>query len=371
MTFTFVAPCYFGVESAAVFDFKRIGAQNIAVTDGRITFTGDEEVLAAANLWSRCTERIMILLSSFPAATFDELFDGVSAIPWEDYIPKAGRFPVKGSSLSSTLSSVPACQSIVKKAVVNRLMRGHRTEFLPERGQEYRIRFSIRKNVAEVFLDTSGDGLHKRGYRRKAMLAPLKETLSAAIADFGRIRRDSLMQDPFCGSGTLVIESAMKALNIAPGLQRSFAAEHYEFLPKGLFEAARSAARAEAKPDAAFEGHGFDIDPEAVALAEANAQKAGVGKQCRFSVADAARFSPPSNSIVLTNPPYGERLLDKQAAAKLSSSFGRALNASPPASAYIITADDEFEAHFGKKAQKRRKIYNGMIPCQIYMYWPK
>lgn len=369
MNFTFVAPCYFGLESAAAFDFKRIGAQDVKITDGRIHFSGDEQVLAKANLWSRCTERILILLASFPARTFDELFDGVYAIPWENYIPRNGKFPVKGSSLSSQLSSVPACQSIVKKAAVQALRHGHKVEFLPERGEEYRIRFSIRKDMVEVFLDTSGEGLHKRGYRRRASLAPLKETLAAAMADFGRIRRSSIMQDPFCGSGTLVIESAMKALNIAPGLRRSFAAEHYAFLPTGLFEEARAQAMAEMIPDAPFEGYGLDIDPDIIQLAAANAKLAGVEKQCRFAVADAAAFAPSAESIVLTNPPYGERLLDKDTAARLVASFGKAMAKNPVSGAYIITADETFETHFGKRASKRRKVYNGMIPCQIYMYY--
>lgn len=369
MNFTMVAPCYFGVESAAAFDFKQIGAQNVRVTDGRITFEGDARVLADANLHSRCAERVMILLKSFTATTFDELFDGVYEIPWEDYIPKTGYFPVKGSSLSSTLSSVPASQSIVKKAVVNRLMKGHNTQFLPERGEEYRIRFSIRKNVAELFLDTSGEGLHKRGYRRVASAAPLKETLCAAMADFGRIRRNSLMADPFCGSGTLVIESALKALNIAPGMQRRFAAEHYAFLPKGVFEEARAEARAKEKRDAPFVAVGSDIDPAMASLAAANAKKAGVEECCRFEVKDVANFAPDAQSTVLTNPPYGERLLDKKQAALLAQTLGNSLQAHPAKASYIISADDAFEAHYGQKATKRRKVYNGMIPCQIYMYY--
>lgn len=369
MEFNLVAPCYFGLESAATFDFKRIGAQDIRVTDGRIAFKGDARVLAEANLWSRCTERIMILLATFPAKTFDELFDGVSAIPWQNYIPRNGRFPVKGSSLSSVLSSVPACQSIVKKSIVEALRRGHDIKFLPETGDEYRIRFSIRKDVAEVFLDTSGAGLHKRGYRRTAGLAPLKETLAAAIADFARVRRDSIVQDPFCGSGTLVIESALKALNMAPGLNRSFAAEHYSFLPDGLFDNAREAARAEIKHDAAFEGFGFDIDPAAIDLARYNAEVAGVGKRCRFAVADVANFAPSSQSIILANPPYGERLMEKADVAKLTESFGSALKNSPVKGAYVITTDSEFEKNFGKRATKRRKVYNGMLPAQIYMYY--
>ena len=273
MQFEFTAPCYFGLESAAVFDFRRLGAGNVQVTDGRISFTGGAQLLAEANLWSRCTERIMIRLASFPAPTFDDLFDGVFALPWEDYIPRDAQFPVKGSSLSSTLSSVPACQSIVKKAVVERLRKGHKVAFLPERGAQYRIRFSIRKDLAEVFLDTSGDGLHKRGYRPAAGAAPLKETLAAAMADFARVRRDSQVQDPFCGSGTLVIEAALKARNLAPGLHRRFAAEHYAFLPAGLFDAAREKARAEARPDAAFTGEGSDNDPAAIRLAAVSASR--------------------------------------------------------------------------------------------------
>lgn len=370
MKYTMVAPCYFGLESAAAFDFKRIGAEDVKVTDGRISFTGGPQVVADANLWSRCAERVMILLATFPANTFDELFDGVSHIPWEEYIPRNGKFPVKGSSLSSALTSVPACQSIVKKAVVERMRKGHDITFLPERGEEYKIRFSIRKDQAEIFLDTSGEGLHKRGYRKTAgVLAPLKETLAAAISDFSRVRRESLVQDPFCGSGTLVIESALKALNIAPGLKRSFAAEHYSFLPVGLFEERRQAAQAEAKQDAGFEGFGFDIDPEAVEQARMNAKLAGVGKQCRFEVADAGRFAPVKESIVLTNPPYGERLLDAKAAGELAVRLGKALERNPVSGTYVITADNEFEQHFGRKATKRRKVYNGMIPCQIYMYY--
>lgn len=369
MNYNFVAPCYFGLEAAAAFDFRRIGATDVRVTDGRIAFSGSARVLADANLWSRCTERILILLARFDATTFDELFDGVYAVPWEEFIPKTGQFPVKGSSLSSQLSSVPAAQRIVKKAAVERLRKGHGVQFLGERGEEYRIRFSIRKNIAEIFLDTSGDGLHKRGYRRIAGEAPLKETLAAAMADYARVRRDSLVQDPFCGSGTLIIESALKARNVAPGLRRRFAAEHYAFLPAGVFEEARASAQQEARPDAAFEGFGFDIDPQAVALASANAKLAGVGDCCRFAAAEVARFAPASSSLVLSNPPYGERLGSHRQAASLAAELGKALRHSPVAGASIITADDDFEQHFGRTATKRRKVYNGMIPCRLYQYY--
>ncbi|MGN0984350.1 MAG: class I SAM-dependent RNA methyltransferase [Gemmiger sp.] len=367
--FTLVAPCFFGTESTLSFEVRRLGAQNVKVTDGRVAFEGDASLIAAANLNLRTAERVLLLLKTFPAATFDELFDGVYAIPWEELLPADAQFPVKGSSLSSQLSSVPACQSIVKKAVVKRLQRGHKTQTLPETGALYKIRFALRKNVVEVMLDTSGDGLHKRGYRRNATLAPIKETLAAAIADLGHVRRDSLVQDPFCGSGTLVIEAAQKALNLAPGLRRRFAAEQFDFVPPALWKEQRQKALEETRRDAAFEGFGYDIDPAAVALANANAKLAGVGDRCRFEVADVRNFSARSGAIVLTNPPYGERLGDAAEAASLAKTLGAVWHAQPGAGLYAITADDGFETHFGQKAARRRKIYNGMIPCQLYMYF--
>ena len=369
MKFDLIAPCYFGTESTAAFEVRRLGAEDVKVTDGRIAFSGPADIIAAANLNLRCAERVLLLLKTYTATTFDELFDGVTSIPWEELIPADAQFPVKGSSLSSTLSSVPACQSIVKKAVVERLKKGHKTLMLPETGALYKIRFSIRKNVVEVMLDTSGDGLHKRGYRRNATGAPIKETLAAAIADLGRVRRDSIVADPFCGSGTMVIEAAQKAMNIAPGLRRRFAAEHYTFCPPEIWARQREKALSEIRRDAAFEGFGYDIDPAAVALATQNAKLAGVGDRCHFELADVKDFAPRPEMIVLTNPPYGERLGDLATAAKLAGVLGKALEEHPVAGAYIITADADLEKHLGKKASRRRKLYNGMIPCQVYMYY--
>ena len=367
--YTLVAPCFFGTESTLSFEVKRLGAQQVKVTDGRVAFAGDVSLIAAAKLNLRTAERVLLLLKTYTATTFDELFDGVYSIPWEELLPADAAFPVKGSSLSSQLSSVPACQSIVKKAIVKRMQAGHHTSTLPETGALYKVRFALRKNVVEVMLDTSGDGLHKRGYRRNATLAPIKETLAAAIADLGRIRRDSLMQDPFCGSGTLVIEAAQKALNIAPGLRRRFAAEKFDFIPAQVWAEQRQKAIEEARPDAAFEGYGYDIDPDAVALAQANARLAGVGERCHFEVADVKDFTPRPEATVLTNPPYGERLGDAAEAASLAKTLGMAWRAHPGQGLYAITADADFEKHFGTPAVKRRKIYNGMIPCQIYMYF--
>ncbi len=369
MKYNLIAPCHFGTESAAAFDFKRIGAENIAVTDGRVAFTGDADIIAAANLQSRCAERVLMLLKTYKATTFDELFDGVASIAWEELLPEDAEFPVKGSSLSSTLSSVPACQSIVKKAIVERMKRGHKVQTLPEDGALYKIRFSIRKDTVEVMLDTSGDGLHKRGYRRNSTEAPIKETLAATIIDLGRIYHDTVAQDPFCGSGTLMIEAALKAMNIAPGLRRHFSAEHYDFIPQEAWKRQRERALDEIKKDIAFQGFGFDIDPAAVALANTNAKLAGVEKHCKFFEADVKKFAPAQGSMIFTNPPYGERLGSLTEAAALEKLLGQRLEQNPVRSAYIITADADFEQNFGKKAKRRRKLYNGMIPCQVYMYF--
>lgn len=369
LEYRMIAPCYFGAESAAAFDIRRIGAKDVTVTDGRVAFTGGAGVLAAANLHSRCAERILLLLKTGRAETFDALFDLAYSVPWEELMPADAAFPVKGSSLSSQLSSVPACQSIVKKAVVERLKKGHRVQVLPESGGEYRIRFSLRKNEAEIMLDTSGEGLHKRGYRRQSTLAPIKETLACAMLDLGRIYPDSTVQDPFCGSGTLCIEAAMKALHIAPGLHRRFAAERYAFVPAGTFQRARADALEQVVRDAPFEAVGFDIDGDAVALAAHNAKLAVVASHVRFYRADVKDFAPRAGSLVFTNPPYGEHLGDAGTAAALERTLGQRLAACSVKGAYIITADSDFEAHFGRKAQRRRKLYNGMIPCQVYMYY--
>ena len=367
--FRLIAPCYFGTESTTAFEVRRLGAEDVQVTDGRVAFSGGADMIAAANLNLRCAERVVVLLKTYQATTFDELFDGVYEIPWEELIPADAQFPVKGSSLSSQLSSVPACQSIVKKAIVKRLMQGHKTSYLPETGALHKIRFSIRKNQVEIMLDTSGDGLHKRGYRRNSTLAPIKETLAAAIADLGRVRRDTLMMDPFCGSGTMVIEAAQKALNIAPGLRRRFAAEQYSFVPAAVWAEQREKCLSETRLDAAFEGRGFDIDPAAVELATQNAKLAGVGERCHFEVADVRNFETDPAAIVLTNPPYGERLGSLDEAAELAGVLGARWEKHPGSGLYVITADMEFESHFGTRANRRRKLYNGMIPCQVYMYF--
>ncbi len=366
--YNLVSPCFFGAEKTLSFEVKKSGGEDLTVNDGRVYYTGDESVIAACNLNLRCGERVLILLKTFTAETFDELFDGVFAVPFEDFIPKDGRFPVKGASLSSTLSSVPACQSIVKKAVVKRLQKGHKTEFLTERGRQYSLRFSIRKNKVELFLDTSGEGLHKRGYRRNAMVAPIRETLAATIADQSRVFPDSLVFDPCCGSGTLLIEAAQKALRIAPGLNRSFAAERNGLVSPSIWQEERDRAAAQQITGADFAAIGYDIDEEALSVARHNARLAGVGDYLSFERADLFEFKVTKGSIVLANPPYGERLSDEGEAQDIIRSLGKSLLGSG-ASAYIISPDPEFEKLFGAKADRRRKLYNGMISCQLYMYF--
>ncbi len=369
MEYNLIAPCYFGTESSAAFDFKRIGAKDVEITDGRISFKGDSDIIAAANIHSRCAERILILLKTYKATTFDELFDGVSDIPWEDLMPYDAEFPVKGSSLSSTLSSVPACQSIVKKAIVERLKAKHGVQTLPESGNLYKLRFSIRKDIAQIMIDTTGVGLHKRGYRKNSTLAPLKETLAATIVDLGRIYHDTVAQDPFCGSGTIMIEAAMKAMNMAPGLKRNFIAQKYAFLDSDAFTRQRKLALEEIKRDVTFKGIGYDIDPIAVEIANANAKLAGVSDKCKFYVGDVKDFMPTQGSMIFTNPPYGERIADTETATALEKMLGSVLTTYPVRSSYIITSNPEFEINFGRKAKRRRKLYNGMIPCQVYMYF--
>ncbi len=369
MNYKLIAPCYFGTESVLNYEIKRIGGENIEVTDGRITFTGDETTIVKANLHLRTAERVLILLKEFTATTFDELFDGVKSFPFEKLLPEDANFPVKGSSLSSILSSVPACQSIVKKAIVESLRKGHNTQNLYEDGIVYKIRFSIRKDKVALMLDTSGDGLHKRGYRRNSGEAPIKETLAATIVDLARIRDHHVVQDPFCGSGTLLIEAAQKAMNIAPGLTRRFASENYAFIPKEIWAKERQKAKDEIRQNTEFKAYGFDIDEEVIEIAKENAKKAGVSQYIKFHVGDVKSFSPQEESIVITNPPYGERLADKQTATELEEILSRRLAQNPVKASYIITSDSQFEENFDKKANKRRKLYNGMIPCQLYMYY--
>lgn len=319
---------------------------------------------------SRFSERIQVLVGTFPARTFDQLFEAVRALPWERWIGKDDAFPVKGRSLSSQLHSLPDCQKIIKKAIVERLRSRYHLNWFAESGSLYQVQFLIMKDQVSVMLDTSGVGLHKRGYRRNAAEAPIKETLAAALAALSRVRTDASLYDPCCGSGTLLIESALYAMHIAPGLQRSFSAQHWAQVPEELWQQERDRARDLVLRDASFMAYGSDVDAAAATLAMDNARKAGVIAHVRTHVADLADFAPESeHGCVICNPPYGERLLDLKQAEALYSTMGRVF---PPRHGWnytIITADETFEQCFGRRADKRRKLYNGMIKCQAYMYF--
>ncbi|MDD3192384.1 MAG: class I SAM-dependent RNA methyltransferase [Oscillospiraceae bacterium] len=364
------APCLFGLESVLSGELKRMGAKNIEASDGKVTFTGDWSMLAKANIWLRTAERVLIVLDSFRAETFEELFQGVVKIPFEDYVGKDDAFPVKGWSLNSQLASVPDCQSIIKRAAVKRMEQHYHQSWFTETGVMHQIQFSIRKNIATIFLDTSGAGLHKRGYRQTSVLAPIKETLAAGIVDFTRLYDDSVIYDPFCGSGTLLIEAVLKGMNIAPGINRRFAAESWGCIPAEAWKDARYEAMESIQRDAKIRAYGYDIDPQAVELTMANAKKAGVAAHIRTKVQDISQFTTSSErSIVVCNPPYGERLLEIKGAEKLYREMGEVFTPDPDKKYYIISPHEEFEHIFGRTADRRRKLYNGMIKCQLFMYF--
>lgn len=364
------APCLFGLESVLSGEIKRLGGEDIQTTDGRVSFTGDFALLVKANLWLRTAERVCIVLGTFEARSFTELFDNVAQLPFEEFIGKSDAFPVKGWSLKSGLHSIPDCQSIIKKAAVRRLEKAYGLPWFEETGPVHQIQFSIHKDVVTIMLDTSGAGLHKRGYRKTSTEAPIKETLAAGIVDLAHIRWDGTVVDPMCGSGTLLIEAALKAFNIAPGIRRRFAAESWASVPGELWQAEREAARAVIRRDAGFHGIGADIDALGVGLTAENAGKAGVGKKITASMADIADFKAPEGDFtVLCNPPYGERLLELRAAEELYRTMGRVIPRRPGVNAYIISPHEDFESLFGRRADKRRKLYNGMIKCQLFMYF--
>lgn len=367
--FTYSVPCLFGLEGLVGEELRRLKLDGVAVENGRVRFSGGWEAMAAANIRMRMGERVLLCLGSFPARSFEELFQGVRALPLEDFIPKTGKFPVKGHCLNSQLHSVPDCQAIVKKAAVERLGRHYGLSWLPETGELYQLQFSIMKDRVEIYLDTSGAGLHKRGYRAVGNDAPLRETLAAAMVELARYRGRDFFWDPFCGSGTIVIEAALTALNRAPGLNRSFSAQHWPVVPEAVWEQTREAARA-----AEFRGEyrilGSDNDPDSLNIAISNAKKAGVGKLIRFEEADATRRDlPAEHGVIVCNPPYGERMMEQRSAQRLYQALGRHLKYADNWDKCIISSEPEFEHYFGRRADKKRKLYNGMIQCNLYQYF--
>lgn len=362
-------PCLFGLESVLSYEIKKIGGENLTVTDGKISFDGDCSILAKANLWLSTAERVLIELGSFEARSFEELFQGVKSLPFEKFIGKNDAFPVKGYSLNSTLHSIPDCQAIIKKAIVEHLKDIYSINWFSEDGPVHQVQFSIHKDIVTIFLDTTGAGLHKRGYRRNSNEAPIKETLAAGIVDLARVRSNSTVVDPMCGSGTFLIEAAYKALNIAPGLRRNFAAQNWSQISDSIWKDARTEALDSIDRQGEFKAYGFDIDAMAVDLTQSNSKKAGVASKLLIKQSDVSKFKQLDNSITFCNPPYGERMLEIKDAEKLYKILGEKLNPSRERPCYIIAPHEDFEKFFGRKADKRRKLYNGMIKCQLFMYF--
>ncbi|MBR2406123.1 MAG: class I SAM-dependent RNA methyltransferase [Clostridia bacterium] len=367
---TYSAPCLFGIEGILGDELRRMGAEDVTPQNGKVVFSGSEELLVRANISSRYAERIQVQLGTFRATSFEDLFQGVRALPWERFIAKKDAFPVKGWSLNSALHSIPDCQSIVKKAIVERLKAKYGIGWFEETAATVQVQFTILKDEVTLLIDTSGVGLHKRGYRRNAGGAPLKETLAAAIVDVTRARLAEQVIDPCCGSGTLLIEAAMAARRMAPGAHRRFAAMQWGWLPEELWKQEREHAAEQVLYDRSFAALGGDIDPEVLPIATDNAIKAGVGGQVKVEQRDLRTFRPDGESgVVLCNPPYGERLLDVETARKLYRTMGEVFVPKKGWSYAIISPDETFETQFGRKADKRRKLYNGMLKCQLYIYY--
>ena len=370
MKINFVIPCLLGMESLIANELKELGAENVTAENGRVLFSGDETILARVNICSRFAERVQILVGDFYARSFEELFQGVKKLPWEEWIGATDAFPVKGYSINSALFSVSDCQSIIKKAVVERLKSKYGISWFEETGPVHQIQFSIMKDKVSLLLDTSGSGLHKRGYRTQANGAPIKETLAAALCSLARVRNYHTLYDPMCGSGTILIEGAMMAHNVAPGVNRNFSAERWDVIPQSVWAEERNRARELANFDSDFIAYGSDIDESAIELAKMNAKRAGVDRKIKFEQCDLRDFTPKSEKgTVICNPPYGERLLDIETAQKLYQIMGEKFIQQRGWAYYIISPSEEFEKEIGRKADKRRKLYNGMIKCQLFMYF--
>lgn len=370
----FVATCLFGLEGLVGEEIESLGYKRLETIDGRVRFEAEADAAATCNINLRYAERLFVLIGAFKAQSFEDLFEGTYALPFGDFIGKYDQFPVKGHSIRSKLFSIPDCQRIIKKAVVKKLSDKYKTAVFEETGTKYQIEFFILNDNVSVMIDTSGAGLHKRGYRELSGIAPLRETLAAAMVKLSRPRENVIICDPMCGSGTIAIEAALYVTNTAPGLYRRFAGEELSFIPKDCWSREREAAagRITAPITSVF---GSDNDKGVLAVARENAAKAGVGDCICFYEGDARGFDSPvagARGTVITNPPYGERMGDIGESRSLYKDFGIRLKESVPNwQIYLITNDTEFEKHFGRKADKKRVLYNGMKKCALYQFFKK
>lgn len=370
-TYELIAPCHFGMEAVLKQEILNLGYEIILVEDGRITFKGDSGAICRANMFLRTTERVLLKAAKFKAETYDELFEKTKLVPWEEYIPKDGKFwVIKASSIKSKLFSPSDIQSIMKKAMVERLKAKYKLEWFDESGNEYPIRVTFLKDEVTIGIDTSGESLHKRGYRKLAAKAPITETLAASLIMLTPWNKDRLLVDPFCGSGTFPIEAALIGADIAPGLNRSFRAENWtNLIPKKSWYSANEEANDRIKRDVMLNIQGYDIDGDILAAARKNAELAGVADKIHFqqrSVSDLS--SNKKYGFIITNPPYGERLEEKEALPKLYKEMGHAFQSLDSWSYFIITSYEDAQKYIGRKADKNRKIYNGMLKTYFYQY---
>ena len=366
-----IAPCHFGLEAVLKREIQNLGYKIIQVEDGKVTFAGDESAIVRANIFLRTTERILIKIGSFKATTFDELFEGTKALPWEQFKPEDGKFWVaKATSIKSKLFSPSDIQSIMKKAMVDRLKKKYNVNWFPEDGASFPLRVTIMKDVVTVGLDTSGDSLHKRGYRQATVKAPITETLAAALIMLTPWKWDRILVDPFCGSGTFPIEAAMIGANIAPGMNRSFSAENWtHIIPKKIWYDAAGEEEDQIRRDVEMDIQGYDIDPGAIKAAMENARLAEVDHLIHFQQRPVSKLSHRKKyGFVITNPPYGRRLEEEEDMPALYREIGEAFSHLDSWSFYLITAFDQAERYLGRKADKNRKIYNGMMKTYFYQY---
>ena len=366
-----IAPCHFGLESVLKREILDLGYEIVSVEDGRVTFAGDVEAICRANIFIRTAERILLKMGSFPAKDFDELFEGTKAIPWEEVLPRDAKFWVtKATTNKSALFSGSAIQSIVKKAIVERMKQTYRVSYFDEDGDEYPIRVFIFKDMVSIGLDTSGTSLHKRGYRQLVGKAPISETLASALLMLTPWTKDRVLVDPFCGSGTFPIEAAMMGANIAPGMNREFTADCWDkVVPKKLWYRAYDEAHDMIRHDVEMNIQGYDLDSDIVKCAMANAKEAGVDKYIHFQARDVKDIRNPKHyGFVITNPPYGERLEEKEALPELYRTIGESYRGLSDWSMYLITSYEDAEKYIGRKADKNRKIYNGMIKSYFYQF---
>ena len=366
-----IAPCHFGLEAVLKREILDLGYEISEVEDGRVTFYGDADAICRANIFLRTAERILLKVGSFRAVTFEELFDKTKELPWEDYIPQNGKFWVaKAASVKSKLFSTSDIQSIMKKAMVRRMQERYCVEWFPENGASYPVRVFLMKDIVTVGIDTTGISLHKRGYREVSGKAPITETLAAALIMLTPWRKDRILVDPFCGSGTFPIEAAMMAANIAPGMNRSFLSEKWDnLITKKNWYDVIDEANDMICDDVEVDIQGYDLDSSVIKIARRNAREAGVDHLIHFQERDVKDLNHPKKyGFIITNPPYGERLEDKKDLPDLYRAFGESFKRLDSWSAYMITSYDDAERYFGRKADKNRKIYNGMLKTYYYQF---